>query len=209
MIAIIENFVQMIACGIGAGIALYCATVSRGREWLMLALFYCELFLGDLFWQFYQIYYQTTPQYSYISEPAWYSAYLFLFLLLMEIREEEQKSTHYRLPWLSLFFTGGMCLFFMQIGDYLSNIAAMILMTLLLWNAVHGLLFLRNQANGGTEKRFLYFSVIAFCLIEYILWTSSMIWEESTIRNPYYWFDLTMSFIMLLFIPALRKAKPL
>ena len=85
-------------------------------------------------------------------------------------------------------------------GEILNNIIIAILMTLLITQAVSGLLAKRK------ERRMLYIVTLLFCLLEYALWVSSCFWMGETIANVYYWFDLILSVSFVLFLPALRKA---
>ena len=48
--------------------------------------------------------------------------------------------------------------------------------------------------------------LLAFAALEYALWTSSCFWVSDTLTNPYFWFDFLLSLVLLLLLPALRKA---
>ena len=78
-------------------------------------------------------------------------------------------------------------------------------MTMLLaWCAVRGLVWAKRS--GGAQLRRFHGTVLAFAALEYALWTSSCFWVSDTLTNPYFWFDFLLSLVLLLLLPALRKA---
>lgn len=87
MIEAICNAIQLILTGACTVISLLFAFRSKARVWLLLALFSGVFFLGDLYWYLFLVFYQKTPQYSYVSDLSWDAAYLFLFLLLIQVRD--------------------------------------------------------------------------------------------------------------------------
>ena len=217
MIETIENAIQLIVTGLCAVSALTYAVRSKERAWVLLGLSAGLLFLGDLYWQLFLVFYDKTPSTFYISDFSWYTSYLFLLLLLIYINVENSQDWQFRLrPGYLLIpaFTFGMCAFFMTHGDYLSNIIAALLMTGLIWHSVYGLQMLqkqkpKNQNRGGAQpgnRRMLYIVTLIFCGAEYGMWISSCFWMGDTITNVYFWFDFLLSISFVLFLPALRKA---
>ncbi len=229
MIETIENAVQMLFTLVCTCVAIYYALRYKSRVWALLGLFSGIFFLGDLYWQLFLIFYADTPRYYSVSDLSWYTSYLFLLLLLIYIRLEgmypeglPQTKPHgigeqakqwfnqtHPLVWCTPVFTGAMCVFFMQWGDYISNIIAALLMTGLIWHALSGLLTIRKESmNGGhaqNTRRMLFLVTLLFCAAEYGLWISSCFWMGDTIANVYFWFGFLLSITFLLFIPALRK----
>ena len=116
------------------------------------------------------------------------------------IGEEKAPIMLYLIP----AFTIAMCAYYMSFGDYVSNLAVAVLMTVIMWNAAKGLIRVRKQEEGA-EKLGLYMMSLLFGIVEYAMWTSSCIWEGNTILYPYYWFDFLLSICFVLFIPAVRK----
>ena len=175
----------------------------------MLALFYFTFFLGDLYWQLYIVFYDGASPEFYISEFGWYTSYLFLLILLIYINTEINKRWRHRFDPLFMLipaFTIGMCIFYMQWGDYLSNMITAVLMMGLIWHAFYGLKVLRGRPRQENERRMLFLVTLLFCGTEYALWTSSCFWMGETVLNIYYWFDILLSVSFVLFLPALRKA---
>ena len=155
------------------------------------------------------VFYDGASPVFYISEFGWNTSYLFLLLLLIYINTESNKKWRYRFdPFFMLIpaFTIGMCIFYMQWGDYLSNMVTAVLMMGLIWHAFYGLKVLRKRPEQGMERRTIFLVTLLFCATEYALWTSSCFWMGETLLNIYYWFDILLSFSFVLFLPALRKA---
>ena len=97
-----------------------------------------------------------------------------------------------------------MGVFYLQWGDWIGNITAAVLMSLLLWHAADSLSLWRDAQERG--KRPLAWAVVLFCAAEYAAWTSSCFWAGDTLANPYFWFDTLLSVWFLLAPAALRKA---
>jgi hypothetical protein len=222
MIESIDNTIQMAVAGLCAWIALYRAVRSKERAWALLGLFSGIFCLGDFYWLLFLVFYGKTPLHYSVSELSWYTSYLFLLLLIIYVRVEicgdRMLRTRRRggltgrvrqfppVLWCVPVFTAGMCVFYMQRGDYLSNILAAVFMTGLLWHALSGLISLSGQPERRGRLCMLYSNTILFCLAEYALWTSSCFWMGDTIANVYYWFDLLLTVTFVLYLPALRKA---
>lgn len=209
MIPSIDNAIQLVVTGGCAIIALNYALKVRMREWFLLALFYFTFFLGDLYWQLYIVFYDGASPEFYISEFGWYTSYLFLLILLVYINTESNKKWRYRFDPLFMLipaFTIGMCIFYMQWGDFLSNMITAVLMMGLIWHAFYGLKVLRGRPEQEKGRRMLFLVTLLFCGTEYALWTSSCFWMGETVLNIYYWFDMMLSVSFVLFLPALRKA---
>ncbi len=221
MIERIDNIIQLVTTGTCAVVALYQAVRLKDRAWSVLGLFSGVYFLGILYWLLFLLFYGHTTEYSYIPDLCWYSSYLFLMLLNIYVRGESsgkdsfpvgpgaemREIIHSIRPslWLVPVFTAAMCIFYMQYGDFLSNIIAALLMTGLIWHASAGFLS-SGEEKGKNKNRGVYAVTLLFCFTEYALWTTSCFWMGDTLANPYFWFDLLLSITFLLFIPALRKA---
>ncbi|MCR5792379.1 MAG: hypothetical protein K6G65_04350 [Lachnospiraceae bacterium] len=205
MIEITENALQLLC-------AVYCVLISirhsdnlQKRSWTMLALASGGFFLGDLYWQLYLVFYHDTPHYSYIPYLSWYASYLFLLLLIFEIREEHTPKVRNPFLWLIPAFTSGMCIFYLQWGDWIGNISAAVLMSFLMWYAAKGVM-LSLKYEEYKKYLFFYILILAFCLLEYSSWTISIFWMGDTFLNPYFWSDTMLSITFLFFPMALRKA---
>lgn len=213
MIEIIENSLQLVTTGLCMIVSLRKGILQQSRAWVILALASGVFFLGDLYWELFLVLYGITPEYSYIPYLSWYAAYLFVLLLLFALREDNSRRSgreHRKILWIIPVFTAGMCIFYMQYGDWIGNIISAVLMGLLIWHAADGLLCVREYQKelhgGGMADAGIYMVVLLFCLSEYGAWTTSCFWMGDTWRNPYFWFDTLLSVVFLLFPAALGKA---
>ena len=87
----------------------------------------------------------------------------------------------------------------------IGNTFTVVLRTLPMWQALDGLLAIRD-GQEKKEKRFFFLAVMAFCLAEYGTDTASCFWMGDTIRNPYFWIDMVLAATFVVFPRALRKA---
>ena len=201
----VENLIQLVLTGLCAALSFGKAIASWKRPWLLLGLFYSVFFFGDLYWQLFITFYGDTPQYSFIPYLSWYAADLFLFMLLTVVYSYDWKR-YAKYLWPVPVFTAGMCVFYMTYGDYLSNIIAAALMYALKWRSIGGIISLRKKTGEDAAALAIHILVLLFCFTEYAAWTSSCFFEGDTFANPYYWFDAMQTAVLVLFIPALRKA---
>ena len=74
----------------------------------------------------------------------------------------------------------------------------------LMMRSAQGLLALRGTAD---HRKSLYTMVLIFCLIEYMVWTSSCFWAGDTIRNTYFWFAALLISCHPFFLWAVGKAE--
>ena len=195
----IDNIIQLAATGLCTVIALRKAYITRKHAWVILALSSFVYFLGDLYWQLFLRYYGHSPKYSYISDVSWYASMLFMWLLLIEFRADRKNRSRSIVMWLVPAFTVGMCIFFMQGGEYISNTVAAVLMYLLMGESVDGLLAIRKyHEEGMIRARALYINVLAYCFITYGMWAASVHWAGDSVLNPYFWADTLISVCFLI-----------
>ncbi len=202
----ISNTVQLALTGLCAACALYRAFTTERRAWTLFALFAGLNFLGNLYWLLWLVFYGDSPPYAFIPYLSWYASYLFLALLLLQVKSPEQPRLQARTLWLVPVFAAGMFVFYVQYGDWVGNIVCAALMGLLLWQAIGGLLFLRGKRGAAAKNRFLYWAVLLFCFVEYALWTVSCFWTGDSLKDPYFWFDLLLSLCFPILLPAVERA---
>ena len=183
------------------------AVHTHRREWSVAALFYAVYLMADIYWVLIVYFYRRNPEF-YISDIGWYSAFLFIDILIIMIRPEEERAVRSRVLWLVPAFTFLMLIFFLYIdGDIPGNLVTFLLMTFILYRCVRGLLYLKNAGPEENGRRRMLYTLIFLCgMLEYGMWTVSCFWMGDTIGNPYFWIDITMSVLMLLLIPAIGKA---
>lgn len=215
MVESIDNLIQLIVFGICFGISLRLTYTKRSRAMGILSLFYISFFLGDLYWLLYIVFYDSTPQVFYVSEFNWYASYLFLILLMQQTLEPEARRQRSRVLLLPLVFAAGMCVFFMQWGDYISNIISAVLMGLMMFRAMQGSLYCREKDPATMQSGYSAKSIAAqmrlcrlilvFCVIEYVMWTVSCFWRGDGLTNPYYWLDGMLTVCSAALLPVLDK----
>ena len=201
MIEIIENAIQLVTTGICTVIALRKGIRLQNRAWIVLALASGVFFLGDLYWELFLVLYGHTPGYSYIPYLSWYASYMFLLLLLVELRVPRKEEENRKILWIIPVFSAGMCIFYMQFGDWIGNIITAVFMSLLMWHALDMLLLLKD-----TRKAAIFAVVLLFCIVEYAAWTATCFGNYETLAHPYFWLDTLLSAVFLLFPAALGKA---
>lgn len=190
------------------GLALHRAVNRESREWVLLGLFYALFFMGDLYWSLMLTFYGDTPSYFYVSEIGWYSAFLFLDLLLRQLASDDEVEYRPKALWAAPVFTAAMAIFYMQYGDYLINAVVAVLMGFLLWRSIRGLAYISTGRGTAADalKRPLYLCVLALCVVEYCEWTASCFMSKEDVRLLYFVFDVALTLVLILHIPALGKA---
>jgi hypothetical protein len=204
MTEFITNGFQITVAAICAAVSLIRGAGLKSRSYILLTLFFGTFLLGDLYWLLFYLFYSKTPNPSFIPDLSWYSSYLFLIILLVRTKDRKAGEKHSVLLFAAPLFTVAMCLFFMQYGEYLSNIVIALLMGLIIWHALDGLL-LSFKGSMSPAFRPLFILALVFCGLEYLLWVSSCIWESETFANPYYWIDILLSCTFFLFVAAVGR----
>ena len=203
MTEIIVNGIQTAVLAVCFVIALLKAVRTRDRAWALLAFFYFGWMLGDAYWQICMIFYGDTPDVSIVSDITWYAAFIFLYMLIRQTATPENGAVRTFLPWLGPIFTVAMAVYYMQFGQYVSNVIYAGLLGLILLAVIRRLTEREKYANA----RFLCLAAGLFCLFEHGEWVSSCIVSGyDSILNPYFIFDLLLTACFVVFIPATRKA---
>ena len=201
MIETVENAAQLAVVSICCGISVFYSMHRRSRLWVLMSLFYGTFLLGVLYWLLYLLFYGYTPLFRYISELSWYTAYLFLFMVLQFVADPAERQMKSRLPLLTIVFAAGMCVLYAQCSSWLSNFLSAIIMSLLMFHATRGLLFCRSRKQPCRLRR-LYRVTMLFCTAEYCMWTVTCFYWSDHISNPYFWFDILQTICFPMFIPA-------
>ena len=201
MIETVENAVQLAVVSLCCGISAIRVIRRRSRLWVLMTLFYGTFLLGLLYWLLYLLFYGDTPQFRYISELNWYTAYLFLFLILQNLSVPAERAVRARSLLFSPVFAFGMAVLYMQYSSVLSSICSAAIMSLLIYHSVRGLIYHRKKPQHGTWCVF-YRLTLLFCTAEYCMWTITCFYWSDTLGNPYFWFDMLQTVCFLLFIRA-------
>ena len=202
MIEAIDSSLQVLTLMVCVSVSVFRAMKYGSRSWTMLSFFFGTLLMGDVYWTVYLIFIERSPQISVAADMSWYAAYIFLYLLMCHILPPEEVSGKRPLALLGPALSIGMGVVFMMWGEIINNIVYAGLMGLLMYSAIIRL----SDGTLGKKAQILPSAVMAFCLIEYALWISSLFWNEESLFHPYYIFDLvfTASFPFILY--ATKKA---
>ncbi len=196
----IDNGLQLLCLLACMVLSVYNAVRSNNRLWTLIAMYFTVYALGNLYWFLYMLFYGETPYISFVPDFCWLSAFLFLLLLVMVAENEYDIKLRNKVFLFVPIFTFGMCLFYMQRGDYLTNLIYAVFMTLLICYSLKGLMI--NEKTEG--KHSLYRAVLVFCTIEYCLWTSSCF--DPPLFNLYYLFDIMLTLSNINLYQSVRKA---
>lgn len=183
------------------------AVKTRKREWMLLFLFHVLYLFSSIYYELFIIFFEDEPYVTHISEIGWYVSYLFLTLLLQNIRDKEMDNKKYKALLVIPVFTFAMAIGFIiySEGDVFSNVICALLMWILLHETVKGALFCHEKYGRSYNAKWLYRSSFIFCLLEYITWVLSCIFWDESWTNPYYWSDILLAASFLLFIPSVAK----
>ena len=197
----INNVFQLTVLALCMCISIYKSVLTKKNHWALIAMFYSVSTFGVLYWFLYLIIYGDTPYYSFISDMCWFSAFLFLLMLLLYYRKKESEKTDFRILIPTIFFTAAMAIFYMRWGKYLINTLYAAVMTFLIYHSIYGL----NHSSSKQGLYYLYFVTLLFCIIEYCLWTISCFDWNGSFIDPYHFFDLLLTVSHVLFYFALKR----
>ena len=131
--------VEITECTIFILILLICVVIdiiravkTRKREWMLLFLFHALYLFSSVYYELYIIFFDDEPQVSHICEIGWYVSYLFLTLLLQNIRDKEMDNKKYKVLFIIPVFTFSMAIGFIiySEGDVFSNAICALLLYL-------------------------------------------------------------------------------
>lgn len=204
MIEFWDYLSQFLAVTAGFCAALRAYLKSREQPWFLLTCFYGTFALGTLYWTLHLLLRQETPQVFYVSDLAWLASYVFLLALTLTLLDAAERQSRTELCWLAPVFCLPQFTLYVTRGDLLLNVLMCGLTMMLAWCAVRGLVWAKKTENGRLRR--FHGTVLAFTALEYALWTASCFWVSDTLTNPYFWFDFLLTLVLLLFLPAVRKA---
>ena len=213
MIEVLINILQIIILMPAFVISFRNAFRYRSREWSVTAFFFAVFLMADIYWMLVNLFYHRNAIF-YISEIGWYSGFLFLDILLMMLTTEEEaihRYNKYKSLWIFPVCTFFMMVFFVwKAGDLIGNLVTFFFMTALILRSGRGLIYLSRpesaEAGDKGERKTLYTLVMIYCISEYVIWTLSCFWMGNTLLNPYYWLDIFNTVLLLMMVPAIRKA---
>ncbi|MDO4860574.1 MAG: hypothetical protein Q4A48_06080 [Bacillota bacterium] len=205
MIDIISETIQMAVICICEIAAIYDSRSVRSRMRLLYGLFLLSFFLGDLWWILDLVFYGGESGYSLIPYINWKVALLFLILMMQQYHGQPvfRKPVSWA-QWIAPVFCGGMCAYYMTMGAYFDNALTAVLMSIIIWNAIHRLVEIRKGLTERKGDKLLCIAALVYCALEYAMWTASCMYYP--LYNLYYVFDFMLSACFIIFVPAIRKA---
>jgi hypothetical protein len=198
----IENGFQLTVLLLMTVISIYKSLKTENETWSLMAMFFGAVTLGNIYWFLYMMFYRETPYYGFISDFCWVAAYLFMILMLVQIRDRSFHWNEHKALWLIPLFTFAMALFYMRWGAYLTNTVYALCMTALLGSAVVGIL----TSVKGSARRRLYYACLAYVLVEYSLWTVSCFNWDVAVLDPYVIIDVLLTAVYILIFVMSGKA---
>ena len=202
MVETIDNLIQIAVLVACTAIAVHRALKYDSRDWTLAALFFANFALDDLYLVLCiqtGVESQVLPV---VSELRWYAAFIFLYFLVRQAAPPVVVREKRLLPWLGVVFAGGMAVFFMQWGSYVSNAIYGVLIGLVLFTVLRRLLDYQYYR----KQLFLCICALVFCLLEYTLWVISCYYVGDEMTNPYYLVDLLITAGFPLFLIGTKKA---
>lgn len=204
MVEFIDNLTQLLVVLTGCILSGVFYLQSRRQPYFLLCCFYGCFGFSILYWLLYTILITDAPPMFYVSDIGWISCYLFLLQLQYSLLDKEERALRSRLLWIAFLIEIPLTAYFISIGDVLYNLIVGALMAAMLRTAIRGLV--RQKKHPNKSKRFFHFAVIGFIVLENCLWLSSYPWVSDTLTNPYFWIDFAVTALLLVLLPAVRKA---
>jgi uncharacterized membrane protein (UPF0136 family) len=206
MIELIDNlsqFLLTLLATIGAGISFY---KNRSQVNLLLTCFFASFMLGTLYWTLHYLLFDYTPQIFYVSELAWLASHLFLLTLAHSLASPDERDFRHPLVYLVPLFCLPQLILYLSYGDILFNILICGLAMAVMWYAVRGFLYAREQTGKSRDMQYFHLALIIIIFLEFSLWTASCFWVSDSYTNPYFWIDFLLTLALINLLPATRRA---
>lgn len=176
-----SEVIQLLVLGACFALALVRALRIRTAAWTEVACFFACMFLGNVYWYGYLAVFGDTPGVSYISELSWIAGDVFLLMLLAECDQVRGLIAPVRAAWIPVAVCAVCCAYYIYAnGHPLLNLADNGLVAALGFFAVRGLAARPDNGPGTPGRsfafnRFLHGAVLAFVVVEQVLWLSSLL----------------------------------
>lgn len=206
MIELFTNLFQLLIVLLATGLAGVLFYKSHIQAYLLLTCFYGTFMLGSLYWTLHFFLFDYTPQIFYVSELAWLTSHMFLLTLVFTLASPDERRFKHPAVWLAPLFCLPQLVIYWFTSDILLNTIISCLALAIMWQALRGFFYARNQSGKGRKSCYFHLVLIGIIVLEHGLWTSSCFWQGDTIANPYFWFDFLLSIVLILLLPATRKA---
>ena len=162
--------------------------------------------LSNYYWGTYTILmgdYPTTS--SFMAYLGWDIGYVFLALLVFEIRFEEEKAFFSPISLLPIPIIVPQFLYYLQFGGIFNNIWQNFWCALIACVSVNSMIFYFKNRKNGARKPHVAILSLHFIIMEYIMWTSSCFAWPSEWLYPYTYASYLMTTVFLLISWAISK----
>ena len=170
--------IQLLVLGVCFVLALVRTLRVRTAAWIELTCFFACMFLGNAYWYGFLSVFGRTPDASYISDLNWIAGYAFLLMLLIECNQKRGPTPPVHAAWVLVAVCAACCVYFMYVSGYiLLNLSEGGLVAALGFFAIRGIFACRNESTGKafSHNRLFHASVLAFVVVEEVLWLSSLL----------------------------------
>lgn len=205
MIELFDNIFQLLVsllATVGAGIMFY---KNQQQAYLLLTCFFGTFMLGTLYWTLHYLLFSYTPQIFYVSELAWLASHVFLLTLAHTLADPDERKFRHPAVWLAPVFCLPQLILYLSHADILLNILISALALTIMWYALRGFIYARQESGKARDRQYFHLTVLAIIVLEHGLWTSSCFWMGDTFANPYFWIDFLLSIVLVLLLPATEK----
>lgn len=206
MIELFDNLSQLAVtafCFVCTGVLF---AKSHKQPFFLLACFYGAFSLGTLYWALHILLLQESPQMFYVSELGWVASYVFLLAIEITMSNPEERKVKTPLMLLPPLLFIPQFFLYLTRGDSFFNLLMCGITMVIAVYAVRSMVYIKKHKEKPQKAFWFHLTVLFFVVLEYALWTWSCFWVSDTLTNPYFWCDFLLSAVMLLLLPAMRKA---
>ncbi|MCR4590911.1 MAG: response regulator [Lachnospiraceae bacterium] len=200
-INLLENSISLLVSIIGLLSCLFRYIETPRRGWLYLSLFYLSCLMSDFYWTIYILVMHSNPENGpSIASLGWNISCLFLYIILITLRNPATKKFFHPLMLLPIPVNIGLFFAFSATGEVINSLLQCAALAFTLYFTLRAILFwFKNRKNGA------HFPHLSALISLYIIFQSGMMyfdmleWEGVSI-NPYYYF-VFLSFVPLVLFP--------
>ena len=201
-----ENIVSLLCIIVGLLYCIFKYTETPRRGYRYLIVFFLANFLSEYYWTTYELVMRSYPDVSGLAAYlGWNVGYLFLFLAVFSMRQEEARRYFHPIILLPVLITIPQFFLYVRYGGILNNLWEVGLTTLTMVFCLQEIVYyLKNKGEG---RAFPLFSllVLAYLLVKYGMWTASCFDWGSELFSPYLYLTVIDSLSSVFFVSGAGK----
>ncbi len=199
-VEVFEDIFSLLCTILGLLFCIFRYTETPRRVYRYLLVFFLANFLSEYYWTIYELVMRDYPDVSmFVAYLGWNIGYVFLLLAVYSVRSDEAKKYFHPLMLLPVLTNIPQFVLYISYGGILNNIWEVGLTTLTMVLCVQDILYhLKNRKRQRTTP-LLSILVLAYLISMYMMWTSSCFDWSSDIENPYHYFSILGSLLVLFF----------